>query len=142
MKICRTPNQMKTRSAAKKRGTRDDEVFVSATIGEEEREVDDCGQDVFDEVDRHVVPGVFADEVFEKQPGDEAIDAVTPISEDSENETAGQADHRDQRETDHVVVEDHAGEFVCPDEGDGEKGETEQETATGSGRHSIGDGPH
>jgi len=120
----------------------DDEIFVSAAIGQEEREIDDGGENIFGEIDRHVVAGVFADEVFEEQPGDEAIDAVTPISEDGENESAGDTDHQDEREADDVVVEDQAGEFVGAEEGDDEKNETDDDAAMHAGAERVGDGSH
>jgi len=128
--------------SGKKRGTRDDEIFVSAAIGQEEREIDDSGEDVFGEIDRHVISGVFADEVFEEQPGDEAINAVAPISEDGENESAGDADHQDERKADHVVGKDQAGEFVGAKEGDGEEDEADDEAAMHAGTEGVGDSSH
>src|ERR1700680_1234797 len=73
-------------------------VFIFTPIGDEEGKVDHDGEQVFCEVDRHVVAEEFAGEVFEQQPCEEEIQAVTPIVEHRDDKSAANEDHADERD--------------------------------------------
>ena len=121
LKTCKTPNQQ-TREAREERGDAGDfQSLVSPAIGQKEGQIHEGRQNILGEIDRHIVSGVFTDEIFKQQPGDKAVDAVPPVSQDREGESSGDADHRHQRKADDVVVENQSGELIRAEEGDGEK---------------------
>src|SRR5258708_5660557 len=75
-------------------------------VGQEKGDTDGKRQNVFGEIDRHVVAKVFSRQILEQEPDQEEIQAVSPTIERGDDEGRADKEQDNVREAGHIAGDD------------------------------------
>src|SRR5260370_12789516 len=98
-------------------------------VGQEKGDTDGKRQNVFGEIDRHVVAKVFSRQILEQEPDQEEIQAVSPTIERGDDEGRADKEQDNVREAGHIAGDDKNCGLISGDDEQSYKTEKRKQSA-------------